>query len=149
MSRSARQTKIINIISTMEIETQEELVAQLADAGFDVTQATISRDIKELGLIKTLTPNNKYKYVTKQTMEVKISNKLLNVVKETVLSIVTAENLIVVKTISDSATAVASAIEQLAIPQIVGVIADRSTILIVCASTSDAQLVKEKISQIL
>lgn len=149
MSRSSRQSEILNIIASKNVETQDELVAELRYAGFEVTQATISRDIKELGLIKTLTPDNKYKYVTKQTIDVKLSGKLMNVVREAVISITTAENLVVVKTIGDSASAVAGALEQLSLQQVVGILADRSTILIVCANARNAELVKNKIFELL
>ena len=149
MSRTSRQSLILNIISTKDIETQDELVAELRMAGLDITQATVSRDIKELGLIKTLTSTNKYKYVTKQTIDAKLSGKLLNVVREAVISVVTAENMVVVKTISDSASAVSGAIEQLAMSEAVGILADKHTVLIVCVSSRDAEAVKQKISALL
>lgn len=147
MSRSSRQSKILSIIASRDIETQDELVAELRLAGFDITQATISRDIKELGLIKTLTANNKYKYVTKHTIGPKVPDKLMNVVREAVISVVTAENLVVVKTISDSAQAVSGAIEQMSIQEAVGILADRSSVLIVCANSDDALSVKNKIDE--
>ena len=149
MSRTSRQSQILSIITNKDIETQDELVSELRVAGFDVTQATISRDIKELGLIKTLTSANTYKYVTKQTIDTKMSNKLLNVVREAVISVVTAENMVVVKTISDSAPAVSGAIEQLSLNEAVGILADRHTVLIVCASGRDAATVKQKITALL
>lgn len=149
MSRETRQSAILGIISSKDIETQEELVFELRNQGFDITQATISRDIKELGIIKTLTPNNKYKYVTKQKIETKLSVKLLNVVRETVMSVVTAENLVVIRTIGDSASVVSCAIEQLALNEILGVISDKSTILIVCAKAQDADFVQQKINELL
>lgn len=149
MSRSIRQSKILSIISQYDIETQDDLVMKLKQDGFPVTQATISRDIKELGLIKTLTSDNRYKYSTKQTMDVKLSGKLLNVVREAVISVVTAENLVVVKTLNDSASAVAGALEQLAMSEAVGILADRSTILIICSGVRDAERVRNKINQIL
>lgn len=149
MSRTSRQSTILSIIASKDIETQDELVAELRHAGFDITQATISRDIKELGLIKTLTSDNKYKYVTKQAIDVKLSGKLMNVVREAIISVVTAENLVVVKTISDSASAVSGAIEQLALSEVIGVLADKSTILIVCANSVNAQRVKQKINELL
>ena len=147
MSRSARQSKILSIISSRDIETQDELVNELRSAGFDITQATISRDIKELGLIKTLTANNRYKYVTKQTIDAKVPDKLMNVVREAVVSVVTAANLVVVKTISDSAQAVSGAIEQMSISEAVGILADRNCVLIVCSNSDDAELVKNKIDE--
>ena len=148
-SRKSRQSAILSIIAAKEIETQDELVSELRQDGFDVTQATISRDIKELGLIKTLTSNNRYKYATKQTMDVKLSSKLKNVVRETVISVVVAENLVVVKTIGDSASVVSGAIEQLGLNEALGVLADKSTILIVCASPHDAIFVQQKINELL
>ena len=147
MSRSSRQSKILSIISSRDIETQDELVNELRSAGFEITQATISRDIKELGLIKTLTADNKYKYVTKHTMYAKVPDKLMNVVREAVISVVTASNLVVVKTINDSAQAVSGAIEQMSIPEVVGVLADRSCALVICASADDAETVKVKINE--
>ena len=149
MSRASRQSTILSIISSKDIETQDELVYELRHAGFDITQATISRDIKELGLIKTLTSDNKYKYVTKQAIDVKLSAKLMNVVREAVLSVVTAENLVVVKTLSDSASAVSGALEQLAMSEVIGILADKSTILIVCSNSANAERVKQKIQQLL
>lgn len=149
MSRSLRQSKILSIIANKDIETQDELVAELRMAGFDSTQATVSRDIKELGLIKTQTLGGRYKYVTKQTMDAKLSTKLMNVVREAVISVVTAENLVVVKTISDSASAVSGAIEQLSLAEVVGILADRSTVLVVCTSARDAETAQDKISQLL
>lgn len=149
MSRTSRQSQILSIITDKDIETQDELVTELRKAGLEVTQATISRDIKELGLIKTLTSDNRYKYVTKQTIDTKLSGKLLNVVREAVISVVTAENMVVVKTISDSAPAVSGAIEQLSLSEAVGILADRHTVLIVCANARDASTVKQKITALL
>lgn len=147
MSRSSRQSKILSIIASRDIETQDELVSELRLAGFEITQATISRDIKELGLIKTLTADNKYKYVTKQTIDSKVPVKLMNVVREAVISVVSAENLVVIKTIGGSAQAVSDAIEQLSIQEAVGILADRNCVLVVCASTLDAETVKSKINE--
>ena len=148
MSRSSRQSKILSIISSRDIETQDELVNELRLAGFDITQATISRDIKELGLIKTLTPDNKYKYVTKHTIDLKVPDKLMNVVREAVISVVSAENLVVVKTLAGSAQAVSSAIEQMTIAEALGILADRNCVLIVCASSRDAEIVQAKINEV-
>ena len=147
MSRSSRQSKILSIISSRDIETHDELVSELRLAGFDITQATISRDIKELGLIKTLTADNKYKYVTKQTIDARVPDKLMNVVREAVISVVTAGNLVVVKTISDSAQAVSGAIEQMSITEAVGILADRSCVLVVCSNADDAEAVKSRIDE--
>ncbi len=149
MSRQTRQSAILSIIASQEIETQDELVTELRRKGYEITQATISRDIKELGLIKTLTSDNKYKYVTKQFVDAGLSGKLLSVVRETVISVVTAENLVVVKTVGDSAGVVAGAIEQLSIGEVLGILADKNTILIVCETSRDAMTVKEKVNRLL
>ena len=91
MSKSSRQSKILDLITTYEIETQEELVERLTSAGFSVTQATISRDIKELNLVKTLSKNNVYKYCQIASVTSNLSSKFLNLFKEAVLSIISAK----------------------------------------------------------
>ena len=149
MSRSARQSKILSLIATYDIDTQEDLARALRQEGFDVTQATVSRDIKELGLVKSLGTNGAYKYTTKRTIDVTISTKLLNVVREATLSVVTAGNLVVVKTIGDGASAVSSAIEQILGADFVGMVADRNTILIVCMTEFQANTVATKVHQLL
>lgn len=149
MSRTNRQSHILQIIAENDIETQDELVEALRAAGYATTQATISRDIKELGLIKTLTANNTYKYVTKQAVDARISTKLMNVLREAVISVVVAQNLVVVKVIDDSACVVANALEQLSLPQVVGIVADRNTILVVCINDLNAVEVSCKIQNLL
>lgn len=149
MSRSARQSKILSLISTYDIDTQEDLARYLRQEGFEVTQATVSRDIKELGLVKSLGANGAYRYTTKQTIESTISTKLLNVVREAILSVVTAGNLVVVKTIGDGASAVSSAIEQILGADVVGMVADRNTILIVCMTEFQANNVASKVNKLL
>ena len=148
MSRSARQSKILSIIASRDIETQDELVNELRHAGFDITQATISRDIKELGLIKTLTSDNKYKYVTKNTIDTNVPAKLMNVVREAVISVVAAENLVVVKTVNGSAQSVAEAVEQLSLQEVVGILADRNCVLVVCLTAYDATIVSAKLDEL-
>ena len=149
MSRSSRQTRILNLISTNNIDTQEELATILRQEGFKVTQATISRDIKELGLVKTLGFDGKYRYATKQTINASISSKLLNVVKQAILSVVTANNLVVVKTINEGASAVSSALEQIFGADVLGIVADRHTILIICATELQANLISAKVNQLI
>ena len=148
MSRSTRQSKILDIISKKEIETQEDLVRELMNNGFNVTQATISRDIKELGLIKTLSENNNYKYTTVKSQDIKISNKFLNVYREAVLTIIVANNMVVVKTLSGSANAVAMVIDQLNFPEKLGTIAGDDTLIVIAQNNSDAEILYEKLSRI-
>ena len=120
MARNSRQSKILEIISQNEIETQEELVDALKQAKFDVTQATISRDIKELGLIKILSDSKKYKYAIVSSSVQTISNKNLAILKECIISLKTAMNLLVVKVMKGTASFVSALIDQLGIAQILG-----------------------------
>ena len=149
MSRSARQSKILSLITSHEIDTQEDLARLLHFEGFDVTQATVSRDIKELGLVKSQSATGTYRYTTKQTLDSTVSAKVLNVVREATLSVVTANNMVVVKTISDSASAVSSAFEQILGADAVGIVAHRHTILIVCMTEVQANVVANKVRQIM
>ena len=149
MTRASRQSKIINIITSRDIETQDELVQELNYAGYNVTQATISRDIKELGLIKTLTSSGRYKYVTKQKADGSLSVKLLNILRETVISVVTANNLTVIKTIVNAGSTGSTAIEQLNLAEVVGVVSDRGTVLVVCGDNREAEAFAQEINKLL
>ncbi len=146
MSRSARQSKILDLIVQRNIETQEELVAALRNDGFDVTQATVSRDVKELGLVKTQDSSGRYCYSVQQ--KTKLSGKLLTVLREAIISVVTAENLVVVHTIANGAPTVAAAVEQLSLG-VLGVLAYNDTVLIVTATGKDAAVAAQKINQLI
>ena len=98
MARTGRQLKLIEIINKNEIETQEALAEALRNEGYLVTQATVSRDIKDLGLIKVMTPNKTYKYAQPASTEQKSSGKMLNLFRECVISIDYAGHLIVAQT---------------------------------------------------
>ena len=148
MSRSTRQSKILDIIAGKDVETQEELVAELAACGISVTQATISRDIKELGLVKTLSANNKYKYTSVKSSDIKISEKLLNVFREAVITIASANNLVIVKTLSGSANAVGMFIDQMHFNEMFGSVAGDDTLLIIAKSNDEAFILKQKLTGI-
>ncbi len=148
MSRSTRQSKILDIIASKDIETQEELVAELADCGIVVTQATVSRDIKELGLVKTLSAQNKYKYTSVKSTDIKVSEKLLNVFREAVITIASANNLVIVKTLSGSANAVGMVIDQMHFNEMFGSVAGDDTLLIIAKSNDDAFILKQKLTGI-
>lgn len=120
MARSLRQSKILEIISTKEIETQDELVAQLKSANFDITQATISRDIKELGLIKVLGSEGRYKYALVDSGEQGVSNKNVNLFKMCVISVKTINNICVIKTVKQFALGVCSLIDKLNLIDVLG-----------------------------
>lgn len=149
MARSLRQSRILDIISRREIDTQEELCEELRKQKFEVTQATVSRDIKELGLVKILTESGRYKYAYVENGEQKVSAKFLYMFRETVISIVRAENIVVLKTISGSANTAALAIDKLSIPEIAGSVAGDDTILVVAVSGAAAERVREKLQSLL
>lgn len=149
MARNSRQSKILELISTQEIETQEELVSALRDAKFDVTQATISRDIKELGLIKILTDSKKYKYTVVTSSVSSLSNKCLNIFKECVISVKSAINLTIVKVIKGTAGMVSGLIDQMSLTQILGCTYGDDTVMVITASEEDSNIVLEKLNSLL
>lgn len=148
MTRDTRHNKILELISMYEIETQEDLVKSLRDLNFDVTQATISRDIKELGLIKILTEDKKYKYAV-ATNEQGLSDKIHDVLKSLIVSKVVACNLVCVKTFKGTAQFVASAIEKCGIGEILGVTYGDDTVLLIALSENDAHIVIDKLNSII
>ena len=136
MARSARQSKILELISTKEIETQDELARELRNANFDITQATISRDIKELGLTKILSSSGKYKYCFVGSDEQLVSNKYISIFKESVISVKVAMNLVVIKTIKGMGGSVASFIDKLNLIDLMGSTYGDDTVLLVFPSTA-------------
>lgn len=149
MARNSRQSKILEIISTNDIETQDELVAALKKADFDVTQATISRDIKELGLIKILSDNKTYKYAIVGSNVQGVSNKYLSIFKECVISVKNAMNLVVVKVLKGTGSLVADLVDQFSIQQVVGCTYGDDTVLVVANDVEDAFYIKNKITELL
>ncbi|MBE5735792.1 MAG: arginine repressor [Clostridiales bacterium] len=149
MARNSRQSKILELISLQEIETQEELVTALRNANFDVTQATISRDIKELGLIKILTDSKKYKYAIVNSSTQALSNKCLNIFKECVISVKSAMNLTVVKVIKGTAGMVSGLIDQMSLSQVLGCTFGDDTVMIITSDQDDALFVKDKLNSLI
>ncbi len=133
-----RQNEIISLISENEIETQEELLARLQDKGYIVTQATISRDIRELKLVKVAGADGKYKYAIPHREETNISAKFRNLLVETVTGIDSANNIAVVKTCSGMAQGAALAIDSMGRDDIVGSVAGDDTIMIVMRTNEAA-----------
>jgi len=144
-----RHTRILQIIEEKDIETQEELAEELRLSGFDVTQATVSRDIKELRLIKVLTPIGIYKYATMDRSDSVISDRLIRVFSESVVSMDHANNLIVIKTIAAGAQAAASAIDALNWKEIIGSIAGDDTILVIVRENSMVKDVLKRFGKML
>lgn len=140
MARSSRQSKILELISVYEIDTQDELVSHLKAANYDITQATISRDIKELGLIKILSQETgKYKYAIVETQEGVVSNKNIVIFKESVISIKVAQNLCVIKTIKGMASAICGLIDKFNLDSLMGAVNGDDTIMVIFPSIDFAK----------
>lgn len=128
--RYSRQNRIIELIKENEIDTQEKLASMLRDDGYEVTQATISRDIKELQLVKTLSSNGKYKYIINTSDELPVTDRFTKIFKQTVISVDYANNIVIIKTLSGCANAAAEAIDTSALQHIKGSIAGDNTIFL-------------------
>ena len=140
----SRHARILEIIENNEIETQEELAEFLKRSGINVTQATVSRDIKELRLIKVLAKNGRYKYASMKQQESAISDRLVKIFKDSILSIDYAGNIIVLKTLSGAANAACAAIDALDVKELVGTIAGDDTIFILAR---DPEMVGELVER--
>lgn len=147
--KNSRHTRILEIINDNVIETQDDLIEKLRESGFPVTQATVSRDIKQLGLVKTATKGGGYKYVVAGGDASGSEIKFKNIMKETVLSAQNAENIVVVKTYSGMANAAAAAMDALAGDEIVGSIAGDDTIFVVVRTDEDAESFTEYVKEII
>ncbi|AGF56516.1 arginine repressor [Clostridium saccharoperbutylacetonicum] len=143
--KSKRHTKILEIIGSREIETQEELAEALKKEGFDVTQATVSRDIKNLKLIKIQASSGKSKYVVSAGEQKNIIDRLSNILVNTVLSVENVDKMVVIKTITGSAPIAAEAIDNLESADIAGTVAGDNTIFILVRSVESAEDLVEKI----
>lgn len=146
MLRSSRHAKILEIISTKEIETQEELCAELNARNLVVTQATISRDIRDLHLFKVAGIEKKYRYAYINDGESEISPKMKNLFRECVISVKAAKNLVVVKTLAGNGANAGAVVDKLNYGEIVGSVAGDDTLLIVCDSEENAAMIVEKIN---
>lgn len=143
--KNKRQEKIIEIIESQAIETQEALQEKLRECGFDVTQATVSRDIKELRLTKVTSRGNRYKYAVLDSDDPRQTAKYVNIMKETVISVQRAQNMLVIKTFSGMAAAAAAAIDSLMCDEIIGSIAGDDTIFAVAENDKKAEGLCRKI----
>jgi len=133
--KSSRHAVILDIIERFDVETQEDLAAKLREQGIHVTQATVSRDIKELRLIKVLSLNGNYKYATVDKAEAGLKERFINIFAHSVVSVQYSGNLIVIKTISGTATAAAETIDSLKWNEIIGTIAGDNTIFVAVRDT--------------
>ena len=129
--RYSRQNKILELIKTHVVETKDQLQDLLEEAGYKVTQATISRDIKELQLVKVSIDKDRYKYTSGKFDKQPISERFVKIFRETIISYASAQNLIVVKTLSGCGNAAAEAIDCLGLDHVVGSVAGDNTLLII------------------
>ena len=143
--KTKRQRKIIELITNYDIETQEELAAKLVENGFNVTQATISRDIRELNLTKIATKGGKQKYAVQSSSDIVSNSKYMRVLNDGIITMDTAGNILVVKTVSGMAMAVAAALDAMQIKESLGCIAGDDTIMCVVKHAEETDRVKEHI----
>ncbi|MBE5832700.1 MAG: arginine repressor [Butyrivibrio sp.] len=148
MKRS-RHDKIIEIIARNDVETQEQLASLLKEAGYDVTQATVSRDIRQMKLSKQVTEDGKQKYVYSTADSEAMQDKYVSMLKAGYVSMEVAQNLLVIKTVSGMAMALATAIDALDIPEVIGCIAGDDTIFVAIRSYEEAQVVRDRFSEML
>ncbi len=144
-----RHEKILEIIREKEIETQEELARALRDAGYDVTQATVSRDIRALHLTKVASSGGKQKYGIVGSKTDTMREKYIRVLRDGYISMDKAQNILVMKTVAGMAMAVAAALDALEIPEIIGCIAGDDTIMAAIRTTEDTDLVIQKIDNMI
>ena len=136
--KTRRHEKLRELIRENDIDTQEELLARLKQEGFDVTQATVSRDIKELRLVKTLSQKGKYRYSTGNELSKDISSKFTSLFSDSVLSVVAAQNIVVIKCITGMAQAVCASMDAHKGHGFIGTLAGEDTIFAVCESSEFA-----------
>ena len=147
--KTERQNKILDLIVKKEIGTQEELLDELNKAGYHVTQATVSRDIREMNLTKISLSGGKLRYVAYKKTEEDLSEKYHRIFRDAFLSMDTAMNILVIRTVSGMAMAVAAALDDMEFPEIVGSIAGDDTVMCAVRSVEDTVVVMRKLEDIL
>lgn len=147
--KSKRQSKILELIRNYNIETQEELQAYLVREGYEVTQATVSRDIRDMKLTKISTDDGKQKYVVLSDKTENLSEKYVRVLKDGFVSMDMAQNILVIKTVSGMAGAVCASIDAMNLHEIVGSIAGDDTIMCAIRTTDDTISIIKKLRRII
>ena len=148
MKKSKRHEKILELIARYEIETQEELQDRLNEEGFSVTQATVSRDIKDMHLLKVLAEDGNYRYATIDKNDQGVGDRLIRMLADSLVDINRANNLIVIKTLSGSAHVAAEAVDSLRWPEVLGTIAGDNTILVIVRSNEEVDAVIRRFKNI-
>lgn len=149
MLKTERHKEILRLIENTEIETQEELCKALNDESFVVTQATVSRDIRDLRLFKVAGVEKKYRYASLTKTEGEVSEKMRNLFKTCVLKIEAAQNLIVVKTMTGNGANAGAVVDKFNIQGIVGSVAGDDTLLVICHDNATANDVAARLSDLL
>lgn len=147
--KTARQKKILELIESQPTETQEELAGKLKGLGFHVTQATISRDIKELRLIKIMGKNGSYHYASFKENNNQLNERIVNVFRESVVSVDYSGNLVVLKTFAGAAMAASVAVDSLEWPEIVGCLAGDDTIFVAIREQQNVLEAVEKFKKLM
>ena len=149
LNKGQRHLRIREIITNNEIETQDQLVESLKDAGADVTQATVSRDIKEMHLIKVPSPSGNYKYSLPPIHRYNTEEKLKRMLEDAFVGIDSASHFIMLKTLPGNAQAVGSLVDNLDWDEMLGTICGDDTCLIICREASQTEYVKDKLLSML
>lgn len=149
MTKKERQNILLELIGKYEIDTQEELTEKLNERNIAVTQATVSRDINELNLVKVAGKVKKYKYARVEIKSDALSEKDINLFREITSSVTCANNLIVVKTLVGNANAAGMIVDKINIPQVLGSIAGDDTLLIVTKSNRDAEIMLKRLKEMM
>ena len=147
--KSARHSLILEIIEEKDIETQEELADELKRRGIKVTQATVSRDIKELRLLKVLGEHGGYKYATVEHAEKGMNDRFIRMLSECVISVDSVGNLIVIKTLSASANAACEAIDSMKWDEVLGTIAGDNTLLVIARSEEAVEAMTARLHELI
>lgn len=148
--KNARQTEILNIVQNVTVETQEQLLAELKARGFSATQATISRDIKELRLVKELTGHGGYRYVLSDRKSASGTDmRLRNIFREGVVAVDVAQNIVVIRTMPGVASAACSALDGMDVPGMVGSLAGDDTGILIMRDNASAQQFNSEVHKLL
>ncbi len=147
--KQSRQAAILNIIREKDIDTQEELAEALRAEGYEITQATVSRDIKQLRLVKVLSAEGKYHYAQSAEKSAGLSERFARLFQASVVGVDYAGNIIVVKTVAGSASAAGEAIDSMNLKEVLGTMAGDNTVLVIVHDTQEAAAVTEYLKNLL
>ena len=144
-----RHAKIVELINKYQIETQEELAERLNQVGFHVTQATVSRDIRDLKLTKVPAENGKQKYAVLESGNTAMGEKYIRILRDGFVSMDMAQNILVIKTVSGMAMAVGAALDSMQFPELIGCIAGDDTVMCAVRTVDDTIVLMDKIKKLI